>query len=119
MELVESDPESENSLPDDMGEMSIYGCINALRNEQQQIPTLVLFEDNWFIRNQYARPSMTHLVSLVAFLKYAEHVIPGFSFREAVSRIKNTRPYVNLADHDDPDIICSQKKKANGRARCA
>lgn len=87
-------------LPEDIGELSIYGCINNIRNAQKQIATLVLFEDGWFARNQYTRPSMTHLVSLTAFLKYAEQVIPGFSFDDAISKIRHTRPGVSLVHID-------------------
>lgn len=84
----------------DIGELSIYGFINSIRNDVPKIPTLILFEDNWFIRNQAYRPTSTHLVSLVAFLKYVEQVIPNFSFDEAIARIRNTRPGANLIDLD-------------------
>ena len=92
----------------DMGEISIYGFINGLRSEIPGIPTIVLFEDNWFIRNQAHRPTSTHLVSLWAFLKYAEQVIPEFSFDVAIDKIKNTRPDVNLVDFDSPGLNDSE-----------
>ena len=91
-----------------IGELSIYGFINEIRNEIPGIPTLVLFEDNWFKKNQAYRPTSTHLVSLVVFLKYAEQVIPDFSFDEAINKIKNTRPDVNLVDFDSPGLNDSE-----------
>ena len=82
-------------LPQNIGENSIYGFVNSIRAEVPGIPTIVLFEDNWFAKNELGvRPTMVHLVSLVAFLKYAEKVIPNFSFETAIARITNTRPGV-------------------------
>lgn len=94
----------------DMGELSIYGFINDIRNDIPKIPTLILFEDNWFVNNQAYRPTSTHLVSLVAFLKYAEHVIADFNFEEAIKGILNTRPGINRIEIDssglnDPDDV--------------
>lgn len=91
-----------------IGELSIYGFINQIRNDVPGVPTVVLFEDNWFIKNQAYRPTSTHLVSLVAFLKYAEEVIHDFSFEDAIKRIKNTRPDVNLVDFDSPGLNDSE-----------
>jgi hypothetical protein len=94
------------SLPQipDIGELSIYGLINGIRNDAPKLPTLVLFEDNWFVKNHAYRPTSTHLVSLAAFLKYAELVVPGFSFDEAVAKIKNTRPGINLIELDSAGL---------------
>jgi hypothetical protein len=90
-------------LPPDLGESSIYGFINDIRGELPGIPTLVLFEDNWFSRNELgARPTMVHLVSMVSFLTYAEHVIQNFSFDAAIAKITNTRPGINLVQLDSP-----------------
>ena len=89
------------NIPDDIGETSIYGLVNNIRSDAPSIPTLVLFEDNWFTRNELGtRPTMVHLVSLVSFLKYAEQVIPDFSFNEGIAKITNTRPGVNLTHID-------------------
>ncbi len=91
-------------LPDDMGEISIYGYINALRQDEPGIPVLVLvlLEDEWLLKNQYTRPRNTHLLSLAAFLKFLEKAIPGFSFDDAMDRIRNTRPRVNAIEKDIP-----------------
>ena len=89
-------------LPKDIGELSIYGYINDIRQDEPGIPVLVLFEDEWFLKNQYTRPRNTHLLSLAAFLKFLEKVIPGFSFDDAMDRIRNTRPRVNAIEKDIP-----------------
>ncbi len=89
-------------LPNDIGEISIYGFINALRQDEPGIPTLILFEDEWFLKNQYTRPSNTHLLSLAAFLKFLEKAVPDFSFADAMDRIRNTRPHVNSIEKDIP-----------------
>lgn len=90
-------------LPPDVGELSIYGYINSLRSKLPLIPTLVIFEDNWFVDNQQGpRPSNTHLLSLAAFLRYLEKVVPNFSFDDAMDQIRNTRPLVNAIEIDDP-----------------
>ena len=91
------------SLPKNMGESSIYGFVNDIRGELRGIPTLVIFEDNWFSKNELGvRPTMMHLISLAAFLKYAEVVVPNFSFESAVAQITHTRPGVNLIEIDSP-----------------
>lgn len=89
-------------LPKNIGEISVYGYINDIRQDEPGIPVLVLFEDEWFLKNQYARPRNTHLLSLAAFLKFLEKVIPGFSFDGAMDRIRNTRPLVNAIEQDIP-----------------
>jgi len=90
-------------LPPDIGETSIYGYVNNIRRELPGIPTLVLFEDNWFVKNEEGvRPTMVHLVSMVSFLTYAEQVIPNFSCNEAIAKITNTRPSINLVRIDSP-----------------
>ena len=83
-------------LPKNIGEISIYGYINDIRQDEPGIPVLVLFEDEWFLKNQTARPRNTHLLSLAAFLKFLEKAIPGFSFDDAMDRIRNTRPVVSM-----------------------
>lgn len=88
-------------IPKDMGELSIYGLINNIRSETPGVPTMVLFEDNWFVKNQ-TRPSLVHLLSLSTFLKYAEDSIEGFSYHDAVASITRTRPLVNLITFDSP-----------------
>ncbi|MFZ4538895.1 hypothetical protein [Propionivibrio sp.] len=101
LELARKNPDIK--LPENIGEHSIYGFVNDIRSEKPGIPTLVLFEDNWFVKNELgSRPTMVHLVSLVSFLRYAEQVIPDFSFENAIERIKNTRPNVNLVKIDSP-----------------
>ena len=87
-------------LPKNIGEISIYGYINDIRQDEPGIPVLVLFEDEWFLKNQYTRPRNTHLLSLAAFLKFLEKAIPGFSFDDAMDRIRNTRPRVNAIEKD-------------------
>ncbi|MSQ51434.1 MAG: hypothetical protein EXR28_06065 [Betaproteobacteria bacterium] len=87
-------------LPNNIGEISIYGYINAIRQDEPGIPVLVLFEDEWFLKNQYARPRNTLLLSLAAFLKVLEKKVPGFSFNGAMDRIRNTRPGVNAIERD-------------------
>ena len=82
-------------LPKNIGEISIYGYVNDIRQDEPGIPVLVLFEDEWFLKNQYTRPRNTHLLSLAAFLKVLEKTIPGFSFDDAMNRIRNTRAGVN------------------------
>jgi hypothetical protein len=89
-------------LPKNFGEISIYGYINDIRQDEPGIPVLVLFEDEWFIKNQYARPRNTHLLSLAAFLKFLEKANPDFSFDDAMDRIRNTRPGVNAVEKDIP-----------------
>ena len=89
-------------LPENIGEISIYGYINDIRQNEPGIPVLVLFEDEWFLKNQYTRPRNTHLLSLAAFLKFLEKAIPGFSFDDAMDRIRNTRPGVNAIEKDIP-----------------
>lgn len=89
-------------LPKNMGEISAYGYLNELRNDEPGIPALIIFEDEWFLRNQYTRPRNTHLLSMVAFLKYMAAVDPKFSFRDALDSIKATRPGVNTIDIDIP-----------------
>ncbi|MFM9972860.1 MAG: hypothetical protein ACKVQK_31170 [Burkholderiales bacterium] len=87
-------------LPSNIGEISIYGYINGIRQDEPGIPVLVLFEDEWFLKNQYTRPRNTHLLSLAAFLKVLEKTVPGFSFNRAMDRIRNTRPGVNAIEKD-------------------
>lgn len=87
-------------LPNNIGEISIYGYINAIRQDEPGIPVLVLFEDEWFLKNQYARPRNTLLLSLASFLKVLEKKVPGFSFNGAMDRIRNTRPGVNAIERD-------------------
>jgi hypothetical protein len=89
-------------LPRNIGEISIYGYINDIRQDEPGIPVLVLFEDEWFLKNQYTRPRNTHLLSLAAFLKFLEQAIPGFSFDDAMDRIRNTRAGVNAIEKDIP-----------------
>jgi hypothetical protein len=89
-------------LPRNIGEISIYGYINDIRQDEPGIPVLVLFEDEWFLKNQYTRPRNTHLLSLAAFLKFLEKAIPGFSFNDAMDRIRNTRPGVSAIEKDIP-----------------
>lgn len=89
-------------LPKNIGEISIYGYINDIRQDEPGIPVLVLFEDEWFLKNQYTRPRNTHLLSLAAFLKFLEKAIPGFSFDDAMDRIRNTRPGINAIEEDIP-----------------
>ena len=89
-------------LPDNIGEISIYRYINDIRQDEPGIPVLVLFEDEWFLKNQYTRPRNTHLLSLAAFLKFLEKAIPGFSFDDAMDRIRNTRPGVTAIVKDIP-----------------
>ncbi len=89
-------------LPKNIGEMSIYGYLNEIRQDEPGIPVLVLFEDEWFLKNQTTRPRNTHLLSLAAFLKALEHAIPGFSFDDAMDRIRHTRPGVNPVESDMP-----------------
>jgi hypothetical protein len=89
-------------LPKNIGEISIYGYVNDIRQDEPGIPVLVLFEDEWFLKNQYTRPRNTHLLSLAAFLKFLEQAIPGFSFDDAMDRIRNTRPRVNAIEKDIP-----------------
>ena len=89
-------------LPKNIGEISIYGYVNDIRQDEPGIPVLVLFEDEWFLKNQYTRPRNTHLLSLAAFLKFLEKAIPGFSFDEAMDQIRNTRPRVNAIEKDIP-----------------
>jgi len=89
-------------LPQNIGEISIYGYVNDIRQDEPGIPVLVLFEDEWFLKNQYTRPRNTHLLSLAAFLKFLEQAIPGFSFDDAMDRIRNTRPRVNTIEKEFP-----------------
>lgn len=98
IEQATEDPAIE--LPKNIGEISIYGYINDIRQDEPGIPVLVLFEDEWFLKNQYTRPRNTHLLSLAAFLKFFEKAIPGFSFDDAMDRIRNTRPRVNAIEKD-------------------
>lgn len=74
IEQAKLDPKIQ--FPDDIGEISIYGYINAMRKEKSSIPTLVLLEGKWFVDNQYERPRNTHLISLSAFLRLFEKVVP-------------------------------------------
>jgi hypothetical protein len=83
-----------------IGEISIYGYINDIRQDEPGIPVLVLFEDEWFLKNQYTRPRNTHLLSLAAFLKFLEKAIPDFSFDDAMDRIRNTRAGVSAIEKD-------------------
>ena len=89
-------------LPANIGEMSIYGYINDIRQDEPGVPVLVLFEDEWFLKNQTTRPRNTHLLSLAAFLRVLEKVIPSFSFDDAMDRIRHTRPGVNAFEKDIP-----------------
>ena len=102
LEALKKNPD-EARIPN-IGELSIYGVINELRNDEPGIPTLVLFEDSWFVRNQVYRPTSTHLLSLVAFLKYVEKVVPGFSCEGAIAAIRNTRPNMALIDFESPGL---------------
>jgi hypothetical protein len=61
----------------DIGELSIYGLINSIEKDTVKIPTWILLEDNWFLKNQAYRATSAHLVSLVDFLKHAEKGISG------------------------------------------
>lgn len=99
IERAKQDPTIE--LPRDAGEMSIYAYIKEIRRLHPGIPTLVLFEDNWFIRNE-ARPRNIHLVSLAAFFKVLEERVPGFVAKEAMARIQHTRPDVQKIEIDQP-----------------
>ena len=112
IELAKNDP---TILPDDIGETSIYGYINAIRNDYPGIPTLVIFEDQWFIANQHQRPRNTHLLSLSAFLKAIERLNPDFLYKDAIDAIRKTRPHVHLVDLDDPAESGTEWKPAYGK----
>ena len=103
-------------LPKNIGEISIYGYVNDIRQHEPGVPVLVLFEDEWFIKNQYTRPRNTHLLSLAAFLKFLEKAIPGFSFDVAMDRIRNTRPGVNAIENGIPaSSVTIRKSKIRRR----
>lgn len=102
-----------------IGELSIYGFINQVRSEEGGVPTLVLFEDNWFVRNQFHRPTSTHLVSLCAFLKLVAQRVPDFSYKQAIEAIRRARPGVNLIECDDPGKNDSTKTKITWKAAYA
>ncbi len=102
------------ALPKNIGEISIYGYINDIRQDAPGVPVLVLFEDEWFLKNQTMRPRNTHLLSLAAFLKMLEKVIAGFRFEDAMARIRHTRPGVNAAERD---IAASSKTVWKGTLR--
>ena len=87
-------------LPENLGEVSIYGYVNQIRNSEGPTPTLILFEDKWFKDNQYSRPRNTHLVSLKAFLLHLETLIPGFTYQRAVDEIRRTRPTASQIKED-------------------
>ncbi len=85
------------SVPDDMGEMSIYSYVNAMKTRNPGEPTLVLFEDNWFLGNSIlsSAPANVHLLSTMAFLEGLEKLVPEFSAKAAMDRIASQRPTFN------------------------
>jgi hypothetical protein len=80
----------EIQLPDDVGELSIYSYINTTRTSNTGEATLILFEDDWFIRNA-VRPGNAHLLSTRAFRDGLERLAPEFSSAHAVNEMKRTR----------------------------
>lgn len=69
--IARSKVDASIELPKSACEMSIYGYINASLHFDPGVPTLVLCEDGWFIRNE-ARQRNVYLAPLGAFLKAIE-----------------------------------------------
>jgi len=90
----------EIQLPDDVGELSIYSYINTTRQSNPGEATLILFEDDWFIRNA-VRPGNAHLLSTRAFLDGLERIAPEFSSTHALNEILKRRPTFQIAQLDD------------------
>jgi hypothetical protein len=90
----------EIQLPDDVGELSIYSYINTTRKSNPGEATLILFEDDWFIRNA-VRPGNAYLLSTHAFLDGLERIAPEFSSTHALNEILKRRPAFQFARLDD------------------
>lgn len=94
-------------LPEDLGETSIYSYIGTIKTWNPGDPTLVLFEDSWFIENDVAKPANAHLLSTMAFLEGLEQLVPEFSADKAMKAICSMRPYFNKVHHDVPSRVIS------------
>jgi len=93
-------------LPPDIGESSIYSYISTIKTWNPGDPTLVLFEDNWFIENDVAKPANAHLLSTTAFLEGLEQLVPEFSAAKAMQAICSVRPF-NMVRHNVPSRVIS------------
>jgi hypothetical protein len=94
---------SEDILPPNIGELSIYGYVQSPEFESPGAPTLVLFEDDFFINNAVSvRPGNVHLLSTRAFIKGLENLSPKFSAHSALRRILKHRPTMQAAMTDEP-----------------
>lgn len=79
-------------MPRGLGENSIYGYVNAMKPPSPGEPTLVIFEDSWFISNAAAvRPGNIHLLSTRGFLKGIQKLIPSFDAERAIAGIVRHR----------------------------
>jgi len=91
-----------DDLPPDVGELSIYSFVRNMRPDPGP-PTLVLFEDDFFISNAVsARPGNIHLLSTRAFIHGLEKLAPKFPANVALQRILKHRPTVQAAIVDEP-----------------
>lgn len=88
-------------LPEDMGELSIYSYVNSIKTSNPGEATLILFEDDWFLRNA-VRPGNAHLLSTRAFLDGLERIAPTFSSAHALNAILKRRPTLQAAEIDQP-----------------
>lgn len=72
-------------LPASFGETAIYGYVNDLLSEKTETLTIVLLDDNWFLKNQLgSKPELVNLMSISSFLKYAEEVMPSLSTEDSL-----------------------------------
>lgn len=106
--LAKTRASAEDLLPADVGELSVYSYIRSARVENPGVPTLVLFEDDWFVGNAISiRPGNIHLLSTFAFIKGLEKLQPKFSSSAALKLILKARPTVNrvVVDESAPKIL--------------
>lgn len=87
-------------LPSDAGELSIYSYVSTVKVSNPGEATLVLFEDDWFLRN-HVRPGNVHLLSTRAFLDGLERLAPEFPAESALRRILRRRPTLQAAIVDE------------------
>ena len=86
-------------LPVDAGELSIYSYVTTTKESNPGEATLILFEDDWFIRNA-VRPGNVHLLSTRAFLDGLERIAPEFASSAALNEILRRRPTIQPAKVD-------------------
>ncbi len=80
------------------GELSIQSLLIELREDKAVLDAVVIFEDNWFMKNVASMPARFGLISTSAYLRIAEKLLLIPSAAAAEQAIRAVRPGVNLQD---------------------